>query len=72
MSVNYLKIGDSFLFKNKKEYTVKERCVIVTGKWYCVTCNVPMPNISEKNNHISTGDHTLVWCCPEHGYEQSQ
>jgi len=40
------------------------------GHWYCVTHHKSFVHNFDKDTHISTGRHMLVWICHEHGAEQ--
>lgn len=40
------------------------------GGWYCLTHGEGFENQLQKDIHIHTGDHNLMWVCLEHGPEQ--
>jgi len=39
------------------------------GHWYCVSHQEGFPNNFDKDTHIRTGAHEMVWICHEHGAE---
>lgn len=40
------------------------------GQWYCATHNQFFVNQFDKDSHIHSGKHKLIWNCFEHGLEQ--
>ena len=40
------------------------------GRWLCVTHDTGFANQFQKDTHIMSGKHRLVWVCFEHGPEQ--
>lgn len=40
------------------------------GHWFCATHGRHFANQLEKDGHIHTGKHELVWVCHAHGFEQ--
>lgn len=51
--------------------TVKPACDVKdNGRWFCVTHQEgPFRHNFEKDSHIHTGEHELVWICLIHGPE---
>lgn len=68
-------VGEIFSWK---EYTGEQRESIVgapcknknNGRWACMNHNKKFDNQLQKDSHIHTGKHRLVWMCNEHGAEQ--
>lgn len=50
--------------------TIKESCGESNGYWFCVTHDESFPNQLQKDGHIHSGDHKLMWVCFDHGYEK--
>ena len=50
-------------------FTVKAKCGVDRGNFYCITCKKVLRNPMEKDEHIERGRHVLTWVCAEHGPE---
>ena len=56
--------------QRKVDHTVKPACNEKhDGTWVCVTHDEIFDNQLQKDIHINTGTHELVWFCRQHGAE---
>lgn len=75
--VEAVKAGEiiTVVYPNRKETpqqeTVANPCDNKeAGQWYCSTHKHFFGNNIDKDTHIRTGNHRLVWYCHIHGMEQ--
>lgn len=71
MSVNSEQIttatsGEVVQLSTGESYTVKDKCSINNGHWYCVTHQLMMPNEFDKTAHTFDSEHRMAWFCKEH------
>lgn len=50
--------------------TVGPKCDTNSGAWFCNTHRKGFTNNLQKDIHIGSGSHELVWLCFEHGPEE--
>ena len=63
--------GETVIDGQKKSHQVQAPCESKNGGyWYCATHKETFLNQFEKDSHIHTGTHRLVWLCIAHGFEQ--
>jgi hypothetical protein len=64
--------GDWVQSQGSARVKVKEACAALDGgSWVCVTHRAGFGSQRGKDEHIAeAGEHTLVWKCDEHGYEE--
>jgi hypothetical protein len=68
-----VKVGDAILDPNDTSRTVKVKAACEDkhhGHWFCLTHAEGFANQLEKDSHIHSGIHKLVWICHTHGAEQ--
>jgi hypothetical protein len=59
------------MMERERETVVLHACANKNnGRWACVTHGKSFDNQLQKDSHIHTGKHRLIWLCFEHGAEQ--
>jgi len=55
--------------RRKHPMVVAQACEKNRGLWHCITHDESFQNNFQKDSHIHTGKHCLVWVCFDHGPE---
>lgn len=72
MKIMKVQMGQTIQFfdgRTMRIEVVGESCFGRNGQWICASCKMSFANQLQKDSHITDGNHTLAWLCPEHGVE---